>query len=287
MNRKLSALFRLITRSLWLSGEIVRALMNFATLTIATCGIPDHAARARWLQRTCQRVLRVLHVALSVSGPVPRKGLLVCNHLSYLDILVLSATTPCTFVSKCEVKRWPVFGWFASLAGTLFVRRDKRSDVLRAAHEMRQAIAKGGLVVLFPEGTTSDGHQVLPFKTSLLHAAQLHPCVLSAASIDYALANGDVTEEVCYWKDMTLLPHLLNLFIKHCLTVEIRFAEVHPQNADRKYLARQLHSEVVRLKALSSALPMCPRARARPRPRFPIGRSSVEHQNESVIEASV
>lgn len=248
MNRNLSALFHIFTRSLWLTGEIVRALLNFVALTVATRGIPDRAARARWLQRACQRALRVLHLTLSVSGPVPRKGLLVCNHLSYLDILILSATTPCTFVSKCEVKRWPVFGWFASLAGTLFVRRDKRSDVLRAAHKMHQAIAKGGLVVLFPEGTTSDGRQVLPFKTSLLQVAQLDPCVLSAASIDYALDDGDVTEEVCYWKDMTLLPHLLNLFTKHCLTAGIRFAELQQQNADRKHLARQLHSEVVRLK---------------------------------------
>jgi 1-acyl-sn-glycerol-3-phosphate acyltransferase len=248
MNRNLSDLFRVLIRSLWLSGEIVRALMNFAALMIAACGIPDHAARARWLQRACQRALQVLHLELCVSGPVPRKGLLVCNHLGYLDILVLSATTPCTFVSKCEIKRWPVFGWFASLAGTLFVRRDKRSDVPRAAREMYQAIAKGGLVVLFPEGTTSDGRQVLPFKTSLLQAAQLDPCVLSAASIDYALADGDVTEEVCYWKDMTLLPHLLNLLTKHRLTAEIRFAELQPHSADRKHLARQLHSEVVRLK---------------------------------------
>ena len=222
--------------------------MNFGTLAVATCGIPDSAARARWLQRACQRALRVLHLAVSVSGPVPRKGLLVCNHLSYVDILILSATTPCTFVSKCEVKRWPVFGSFASLAGTLFVRRDKRSDVPRAANEMRQAIAEGGLVVLFAEGTTSNGHQVLPFKTSLFQAAQLAPCVLSAASIDYGLADGDVTEEVCYWKDMTLLPHLLNLFSKHGLTAEIRFAELQPQTGDRKYLAGQLHSEVVRLK---------------------------------------
>jgi 1-acyl-sn-glycerol-3-phosphate acyltransferase len=175
--------------------------------------------------------------------------LLVCNHLSYLDILVLSAITPCTFVSKSEVKRWPVFGWFASLAGTLFVRRDKRSDVLRAAREIRRVMDNGALVVLFPEGTTSDGRQVLPFKTSLLESANGHPCAITAGSIDYALSNGDVAEEVCYWKDMTLVPHLLNLFSKSSVTAEIRFAEIEHRPESRKHLARQLYSEVVRLKA--------------------------------------
>lgn len=233
---------------LWLMGEVFLAVVGFSVLVARQGGVPDRLARARWLQSVCRRSLRVFQVDMRVTGPIPSRGLLVCNHLSYLDILVLGATTPCVFVSKCEVKRWPVFGWFASLAGTLFLHRDKRSDVARMIREMRRLMDGGALVVLFPEGTTSDGREVLPFKSSLLEPATIHPDPLSAGFIEYGLNDGDVAEEVCYWKDMTLLPHLFNLFGKQGLEARLRFTELRPASANRKQLARQLHCEVVRLK---------------------------------------
>jgi 1-acyl-sn-glycerol-3-phosphate acyltransferase len=97
--------------------------------------------------------------------------LLVANHLSYLDIVLLSSLTPCVFVAKNEVKDWPVFGWFARLAGTVFVDRNDRRDAARANELIRSALREGALVVLFPEGTSSNGSTVLPFKSSLLQAA--------------------------------------------------------------------------------------------------------------------
>ena len=239
---------RIAFRTLWLAGEVVFAVVRFATLIVAHVGIPDRTVRARWLQHICLRALRVFHVELRIIGPVPSGGLLVCNHLSYLDILVLAATTPCVFVSKCEVRRWPLFGWFASLAGTLFLRRDKRSDVVRMTSEMRRVLDTGALIVLFPEGTTSDGREVLPFKSSLLEPVTCQPHALSAGFIEYALADGDVAEEVCYWKDMTLLPHLLNLLGKRGVETRLSLIELRQANPDRKQLARQLHSQVVRLK---------------------------------------
>lgn len=96
------------------------------------------------------------------------KGLLVSNHLSYVDVLVIGAITPAIFVSKNEARHWPVFGALARLAGTIFVRRDKRTDVARLAAEIKNALDAGVLVVLFPEGTSSAGARVLPFKSALL-----------------------------------------------------------------------------------------------------------------------
>ena len=142
---------RVAVRVLWLASEIVLALVRFAALIVRQGGIPDRAARTRWLQGVCRRALRVFKANLHVTGPIPYRGLLVCNHLSYVDVLVLAATTPCVFVSKCEVRRWPVFGWFASLAGTLFLRREKRSDVARMTLEMGRVLDEGELVVLFPK----------------------------------------------------------------------------------------------------------------------------------------
>jgi 1-acyl-sn-glycerol-3-phosphate acyltransferase len=211
-------------------------------------GIPERKVRARWLQNVCRRVLHVFSLQLRVTGTIPTSGLLVCNHLSYLDILVLGATTPCIFISKCEVRRWPVFGWFASLAGTLFLRRDNRSDVARMIREMRRTLDTGALVVLFPEGTTSDGREVLPFKSSLLESTTRQVHGLSAGLIEYSLADGNVPDEVCYWRDMTLAPHLLNLLGKRGLEARLRFTRLQQPSPDRKQLARQLHSEVVRLK---------------------------------------
>lgn len=248
MKRTFERSFRINARSLWLAGEVILALVRFASLIAVHARIPDRTARARWLQNVCRRALHMFHIELHVIGPIPFSGLLVCNHLSYLDILVLGATAPCIFVSKCEVRRWPVFGWFASLAGTLFLRRDKRSDVARMSREIRRALDTGALVVLFPEGTTSDGSGVLPFKSSLLEAVTGQQHGLSAGFIEYALTDGRVADEVCYWRDMTLVPHLLNLLGKRGLQARLSFTELRQTSRDRKQLARQLHSEVVRLK---------------------------------------
>jgi 1-acyl-sn-glycerol-3-phosphate acyltransferase len=104
------------------------------------------------------------------------------------------------------------------------------------------------LVVLFPEGTSSGGETILPFKSSLLEPAAHHLHALTAGLISYELADGNVSEEVCYWKDMTLLPHVLNFLSKRTLQAFVRFTEAPPETTDRKVLARQLHAEVVRLK---------------------------------------
>lgn len=183
-----------------------------------------------------------------ISGTVPKSGLLVSNHLSYVDILVIASVTPAIFVAKREVKRWPVFGWFAKLAGTLFVDRERRTRVSQTANEIQEALDQGALVVLFPEGTSSNGETVLPFKSSLLEPATRQTEALFASLIQYQIDDGDVGEEVCYWKDMVLVPHLINLLSKRTIRASVRFTQLREGSTDRKELARQLHSEILRLK---------------------------------------
>ena len=201
-----------------------------------------------WLQNSSRRLLRVFGIETQFTGDIPSSGLLVCNHLSYLDILVLSAHTPCIFVAKREVKRWPVFGWFAKLAGTVFVHREQRLQAVQTVDEIEAALQTGAVVVLFPEGTSSGGETVLPFKSSLLEPAARQTHSLTAGLLQYELGDGDVSEEVCYWKDMTLLPHLINLCSKRAVQASVHFNRVREGNADRKQLARQLHAEVLRMK---------------------------------------
>lgn len=235
---------RIIVRLFWLGTEICLALARFALL-------PNRrfATRALWLHYSCRRILRVLNIHLASAGVPPQSGLMVCNHLSYLDILVLSSLAPAVFVAKREVQYWPVFGSLAALAGTLFVDRTRRSDVRRVNDRIRALLDNGALVVLFPEATSSGGDTVLPFKSPLLEPALRQRHTVTAGCIRYALQDGDVRNEVCYWRDMTFVPHLLKVLGKQRINSSVSFNAVRDEFSDRKQLARRLHSEVVRLRA--------------------------------------
>src|SRR6266699_4534623 len=118
-------------------------------------------ARAAWLHRWSRFACRVLGIRVTTRGSMPSSGLLVSNHLSYLDIVVLSSVQPCAFVAKRDVARWPLFGWLAHAAGTIFVDRERKFSSPKVVSGIRDAIAGGSVVVLFPEGTSSDGSTVL------------------------------------------------------------------------------------------------------------------------------
>jgi len=205
--------------------------------------------RAKWLHHWCRFACRLLGVHLTTRGEMPDAGLLVSNHLSYLDIVALSALRPCVFVAKRDVRAWPLFGWLARAAGTIFVERNCRTAATKEVMRLSAAIESGLLVVLFPEGTSSDGATVLPFKSSLLQAAVAARCPIAAAGIDYQLEDGSVADEVCYWRDMTLVPHLLNLFGKKSIESTLHFSTARPRPGDRKTLARELRAEVAALRS--------------------------------------
>src|SRR3974390_1680374 len=113
----LGRLFRLCFRFLWLSAEVLLAALAYIPAVLLRTGECKVRVRAQWLQQSCRRALRVLNVEVDAHGPIPTSGLLVCNHLSYLDVLVLGALAPAAFVAKREVKSWPILGLFANLPG--------------------------------------------------------------------------------------------------------------------------------------------------------------------------
>jgi 1-acyl-sn-glycerol-3-phosphate acyltransferase len=182
-------------------------------------------------------------------GSMPPSGLLVCNHLSYLDIVVLSSVQPCAFVAKRDVATWPLFGWLARAAGTIFVDRNCRLSSFKTVGLLRDAIAGGSLVVLFPEGTSSDGTTVLPFKSALLESVVQLRCPVTTAALEYALDDGSVGDEVCYWRDMTLVPHLLNLFFKREIRSSCSFSRPKIRIGDRKNIARELRDEIMSMRS--------------------------------------
>jgi lyso-ornithine lipid O-acyltransferase len=220
--------------------------------------LPRNASRAEcaeWLHETCARATRAMNLQLEIVGQAPTHGLVVSNHLSYLDIAVYSSALPCVFVSKAEVEDWPVLGRYARWAGSVFVQRHDRADAARANVRVGDALENGVPVVLFPEGTTTDGSGVLRF-----HATMLQPAIDAAApitpcAIRYELDDGDPAREVAWWGDMTLIPHILNLFSKKMIRARIVFGEPIEASGDRKQLSRMLDEEVLRLHQESQRRP--------------------------------
>jgi len=242
----LPSLLRAAGRLVAFLAVISLALLHAAWLAWTGRRLPRTTRCARWSRRWSPPVRRCLGVEVALRGRAPDGGMLVCNHISYLDMLALTAATEMVFLSKAEVRRWPLLGQIAHAGGMLFVNRERRADVADLGPAFESVVAEGVVLAMFPEGTSTGGDRVLPFHSSLLAPAARHGWPVTPASIRYEVAGGVVEEDVAYWRDMTFLPHFLKLLGKPRVRAVVHFGE--PQrNADRKALARGLHREVVRL----------------------------------------
>lgn len=131
-------------------------------------------------------------------------ALVVGNHVSWLDIYVVNAWRPTPFVSKAEVRKWPVVGWLAHRLGTIFIHREKRRDAHRTMHEIVERVTGGGLVCLFPEGTTSNGVSLLPFHANLFQAAVSAQCPVQPICLLYEGRDGRQSTAPAYIDEVTL-----------------------------------------------------------------------------------
>lgn len=207
--------------------------------------------RADWCHRWAKAYVRLLNIELTWRGAPPRQGVLTCNHLSYLDIVVLAAIHPQIFLSKAEVKNWPIIGPMTRCAGTLFVRRDRKADVAELQSSFAEVIGQGMPLTLFPEGTSSDGSTVLPFFSSLLEPAAKANWSVTPGWVTYRLdeGHGSVADDICYWGDMTFGPHFLKLLARKKIYATIIFGEPIEPGLNRKQMAAALHKEVTALAA--------------------------------------
>jgi len=233
---------RVLRRCAAMAFYICGCLLEYA-VKLAT-GRRDAASRAVVLHTWSARMLRRLNVSLSVEGTPPTQGLIVSNHLSYLDILVFSAAAPCAFVAKREVRSWPGVGWIATLAGCIYIDRSRRSATHSIQPAIHAALAGGSRLVLFPEGTSSDGKRLLPFRSSLLQPAVADEAPITAARLLYELDDGDPANDVCYWGDMALVPHALRLFARSGVRASLRFGARARVFTSRKEAAEKLWDEV-------------------------------------------
>jgi 1-acyl-sn-glycerol-3-phosphate acyltransferase len=208
--------------------------------------------RLRWRRfikrRWCAAVCRAMAVQIDVAGTPPSKSsLLVSNHLSYLDIPVLGSLYDTIFVSKAEVAGWPGIGHLATRAGTLYVDRARKRALPEVNEAIRTALERGDGVIVFPEGTSTDGAQVLPFRPSLLSPATDLGLAVHGVRLAYCSGPGDPppSECVCWWGDMPFLAHALRLMTLSAVHVRVAFAAEAATGTDRKELAEQLWRNVV------------------------------------------
>jgi 1-acyl-sn-glycerol-3-phosphate acyltransferase len=205
-------------------------------------------------------VCRILGIRVELSGKLPERGplLVVSNHVSWLDIVVLSAVAPVSFVAKREVASWPFFSSLARLQRTVFVDRGRRHATASSRDDMRERLRAGDILVLFPEGTSSDGRRVLPFKSSFFGAAEIDGVLVQPVSIAYRShrnlpMNRRLMPSYAWYGDMDLAPHLLEALAAGPVEAAVI---CHPPlslsgELTRKALARHAEQQVRRGVALA------------------------------------
>jgi lyso-ornithine lipid O-acyltransferase len=212
------------------------------------CGRHTLIDRAQWLHRASLRVLNAVGIRPVVHGRPPTHGLVVANHLSYLDIAIISAVMPCFFVSKLEIAEWPYFGRAARTGGTIFIDRRSRSSTAEVARQIAERLKLPVPMLLFPEGTSTDGLQVLRFHSSLFEPAVVASAPVTAAAVRYVLLGGASERDLCWFGDALFLPHLWKALGASGFGAEVTFGEprIYP---DRRTAAEKTHAEVAGMRA--------------------------------------
>jgi 1-acyl-sn-glycerol-3-phosphate acyltransferase len=171
---------------------------------------------------------------------------LVTNHVGYVDIAALRSVVEGVFVAKAEVKDWFLAGRIVRDMGVIFIDRKNRRDIPRAGEEIIERLTDGEGVIVFPEGTSTKGEDILPFNSSFLEFASRTDLPVSYASIGYRTPPGEppASTMVCWWEDISFVAHLFRLFKLKRFTAILDFGEEPIINPDRKQLAAELRQRV-------------------------------------------
>jgi 1-acyl-sn-glycerol-3-phosphate acyltransferase len=206
---------------------------------------PGHGWRNGWFRWWARSVCQVLGVRRATVGTPPRDALVVSNHISYLDIPLLASYVDAVFVAKADVADWPLVGTVCRGIDTIFINRNSKRDVIVVGEEMERRLASGLGVVVFPEGTSGTGEEVLPFRPSLLEVAARDEVPVHYAAIRYAVPDSErpVTESVA-WGDVPFLSHVWGLLQLAEIRAEVIFGDEPIVDHDRKALAAKLQAAV-------------------------------------------
>ena len=235
-------------------------LLYYSFLVVSSAGLGawrrlrgDRRGTALWRTRIFhawgRSMSRLLGLRAEVDGRPPEPPfVLVSNHLGYVDVILLAAHLRCVFVSKAEVRDWPLVGRLCASVDTLFIQREVKRDIPRVVERIEAVLAGGRGVVLFPEGTSSGGDEVLPFRPSLLESAARAGRPVHCAAIAYGTPPGwpPARDVVCWWRDMPFAGHVWTLLGLPGFRARVVFGAEPVCESDRKLLAERLQREVER-----------------------------------------
>lgn len=207
----------------------------------------DEAGRHARVQWWSVKTLRLLGLRLDLQGRFrPGAKLIVANHVSWIDIMAIHSVCPeARFVSKADVQRWPLMGRLISAGGTLYIERERRRDAMRVVHEMAAALKAGQTVAVFPEGTVSDGHEMLPFHANLLQAAIATETPIQPVAIRYADATDRISRAADFSGTITIAQSLWMLACGEGVVARVVVLTAEgTAHADRRALAESLRTQI-------------------------------------------
>ncbi len=239
------ALYRVVT----LIGMTVFLCVGLVVVRLVWVGRAQRSGPLadRFVGLWARSTRRLIGMRVRVDGEIPGAPVaLVTNHLSYVDIVALWCVVPGVFVARADVADWPLVGQAGRLVGTIFIDRTRKRDLLRVIPEMQASLAADRTVIFFPEGTSSRGQDVLPFKSPLFEAAARCGVPVVGASLQFETAPPARSADwsVCWWGDMTFAPHVFELLHAPGFEVRIRFSSPHHVGRDRKRLCRLAQESV-------------------------------------------
>lgn len=242
-------------KSLRVAAKLSRALVHtLSGFWIIRTRFPkwDDAARQQAVSDWARQMLCVMGIELVRKGQPLATGpvLLTANHVSWLDILVMHATGYCRFVSKADIKHWPMLGTMAAEAGTLFIERESRRDAHRVVHHMVEHLQAGEVLAVFPEGTTGDGLTLKPFHANLIQAAISANVPVQPLALRFVDSHsGQTSQAPRYVDDDTLLSSVWATLTARGLQAEVTVGlPSHAKGRDRRTWAGDLRMEVEALR---------------------------------------
>ena len=188
----------------------------------------------------CKRLLSIFEISVEVTGLESnlvnqKKYLMVANHISWMDIIVIQSIKPCIFVAKSDVASWPLFGWVAQMTGTIFIKREKISDIKKALKKMKRRLIKRS-VCIFPEGTSTNGRYLLPFKSNLFQSSIDTQKSILPLCLRYEQKN-IYTDKTAFVDDMSLLGSIIKIKQEKDIRVVVEILQPIRPRYNRKELA--------------------------------------------------
>jgi 1-acyl-sn-glycerol-3-phosphate acyltransferase len=236
-----------VLRAAWrLLRMVLHLLHGMAVMALRFPGA-DAGRRQEHIRWWSAKLVRMAGLDLQVSGtPRPGATLLVANHISWLDIAAIHAVAPqARFVSKADVLAWPLLGWLIKGAGTLFIERERKRDALRVLHQVAEALKAGDTVAVFPEGTTGDGAELLPFHANLLQAAISTGTPVQCVVLRYSDPDHRFSPAAQFLGDTTLLQSVWRMLSAQGLCVHVELLQPQgARHADRRALSDYLRSQI-------------------------------------------